>query len=326
MSDKEYEQEYQTACEGAAFYLHPNSGLLTLAGSDRIDFLHRQSTQDMHMLAPERAVLTVLTSPTARILDVLWVIASDDRLSVFTLPGHGKTTATFLSSMVFFMDKVTVSDDSDEFEQVDVIGPRAREVLGASLSIAPPERAGGVIQATLADVPVIIVNLGERLSHPAYRLCLPTAACDTFVGLLKQNQASPIGETTYDLLRIEAGIPGEVRELTEDYTPLEMGLLSAISDTKGCYTGQEVIARQVSYDKVARHLVGIRLSSQVEPGTKLYAEDRAVGEVTSVGVSPRFGTIGLAIVRRSYAVVGTSLAVNNGKKSTATISSLPFVE
>ena len=82
--------DYEAALAGPAYYLHSDSGCLSLAGPDRVDFLHRQSTGDLRVLSPDHAVITVLTTPTARILDVLWVLAYDERLLLLTLPGRGE--------------------------------------------------------------------------------------------------------------------------------------------------------------------------------------------------------------------------------------------
>jgi folate-binding protein YgfZ len=223
------------------------------------------------------------------------------------------------------MDKVAVSDESNQYTQIDLIGPRAAEVL-TTLSISAPSRVGGVIQTTVQGISLTVLGLGEWSLYPAYRLCVSSAEEYSLARLLKDHGVIQIGSQTHDVLRIEAGIPGRARELTPEYTPLEVRLEHAISDTKGCYTGQEVIARQISYDKVVRHLVGVKLSNQVEVGTELRAEGRPVGVLTSVGESPRFGHIALAIVRRTHAAVGTSVEVSDTRKSTAVIRDLPFTE
>ena len=109
------------------------------------------------------------------------------------------------------------------------------------------------------------------------------------------------------VLRVEAGLPGAGAELSGDFTPLESGLRSAVSENKGCYTGQEIIARQISYDKITQFLVGLHLDTSTALGTRLYSEGRPVGAITSVAISPRFGAIALGIVRRPHHETGTLL-------------------
>ncbi len=315
-------QDYQAALEGAAFYLHMDGGWLSLAGPDRIDFLHRQSTGDLRTLSPDQAVITVLTSPTARILDVLWVLPDSEKLIVLTLPGRSERTSAFLKGKIFFMDKVTVIDESSHYDRIDLIGPQAGEVFGA-LSISPPSGVGGMVSVEVLGLPVKVLGLDRWLQHAAYRLCVPSAGLGSLVEFLKGRGVVEIGHETWSLLRIEAGMHGE-GELTEKYTPLEVGLDYAVSDSKGCYTGQEVLARQVTYDKVVRCLVGVRLSNRVEAGTEVLIEGRSIGALTSVGQSPRFGHIGLAVIRRSYAEVGSALATKDAKNAIGVIAALPF--
>src|SRR5690606_39681801 len=112
--------------------------------------------------------------------------------------------------------------------------------------------------------------------------------------------AVPLGEEAYDVLRVEAGLPASGTELTEDFTPLETGLAYTVSTSKGCYTGQEVLARQINYDKVSRQLVGLRLKEPAPAGSAVRAEGRPAGTVTSVVLSPEHGWIALAVVRRPH--------------------------
>jgi folate-binding protein YgfZ len=111
------------------------------------------------------------------------------------------------------------------------------------------------------------------------------------------------------ILRVEAGLPDAGAELSEEYTPLEAGMERAVSGDKGCYPGQEVLARQVTYDKVTQRLVGLRLSEPVAPGRRLLVEGKPAGVVTSAAESPRFGAIALGVVKRPHYVAGTRLEV-----------------
>jgi folate-binding protein YgfZ len=129
----------------------------------------------------------------------------------------------------------------------------------------------------------------------------------------------------YNVLRIEAGRPGPAQELTSDYTPLEANLDRAISSIKGCYSGQEVIARQITYDKVARRLVGLRLAAPVAVGAAVTVEGRTVGTITSAAESPQFGAIALAVVRRPHFEPQTNVIVGDGGVAGEVVA-LPFGE
>jgi len=159
-----------------------------------------------------------------------------------------------------------------------------------------------------------------------YRLTCQSSQAPALLAALDRAGAVRLSHETFDLLRIEAGVPAGGQELTDEYTPLEAGLDWAVSASKGCYTGQEVIARQITYDKVTRHLAGLRLNHPVQAREEVFSaeEERQVGTITSAGISPRLGPIALAILRRPYDQPGTqvTLGINNGLA--ATVVSLPF--
>jgi folate-binding protein YgfZ len=133
-----------------------------------------------------------------------------------------------------------------------------------------------------------------------------------------------ISNETYHARRLELGRPAAGAELVEAYSPLEAGLAWACAENKGCYTGQEIIARQITYDKVTKTLVGLRLASAVAEGSDVTAEGRAVGTITSLAHSPALNApIALAIIKRPHNAPGTNLQVGD---QTATVMALPFVD
>ena len=129
---------YWQAWQSAAYYQIPRAGSLVVAGKDREAFIQRQTTNDIHQLSADRALFTVLTSPTARILDVLYLLSEQDHIRVLTLPGMGETTAGFLNRCIFFMDKVTVQDTSAELAQIYLVGPAISKILSSAFSISLP--------------------------------------------------------------------------------------------------------------------------------------------------------------------------------------------
>jgi tRNA-modifying protein YgfZ len=136
-----------------------------------------------------------------------------------------------------------------------------------------------------------------------------------------------LNRSEYEILRVEAGLPSAQHELSEEYSPLEVNLESAISDKKGCYTGQEVIARQMTYDKVTRRLVGLLLGEEIPLGAQLRGEGKPVGVITSTVLSSRYGPIALSIIKRPYNQPGTELIVDVGEsKLVARVTQLPFTQ
>jgi len=160
------------------------------------------------------------------------------------------------------------------------------------------------------------------------RLLVPSDGIQNLISALEGVGTHRLETDTYEVLRVEAGLPAAGHELTEDYTPLETGLAEIISMTKGCFTGQEVIARQVNFDKVTKQMVGLHLEEEVKFGAlvKNPENSQPVGNVTSAIISPRFGPIALAILKRPQDKAGTELIAEYGANSiNATVSSLPFI-
>jgi folate-binding protein YgfZ len=312
-----------TSLNGAVFYPQPEAGFLRITGPDRTAFLQRQSTNDIKKLAPGRSIVTVLTTPAARIQDVLRLFEENDAIGAIPLPGNGGETARTLKSRIFFMDKVSVEDASAEFLQIDLDGSRAPELLTA-LGF---DHAPGLDEVSTAEIQRTPVRaIGQAgLSGLGYRLLAPVGAAGRVESALLAAGAERLSFERYEIFRIEAGLPAARAELTGEYTPLEAGLESAISGDKGCYTGQEVIARQLTYDKVTQRLAGLLLASPVEVGERILAEGRAAGRVTSFAHSPVFGPIALGIIKRPHFEPGTKLEVGSeGSTIPATAASLPF--
>ena len=135
---------------------------------------------------------------------------------------------------------------------------------------------------------------------------------------------TPIGDAAYQVLRVEAGRPEFGRELGDEYIPLEAGLWADVSFTKGCYTGQEIIARMESRHKLAKQLMGLRFESEIVLPTTLFSDDHEIGTVTSVVQSPRLGWIGLGYLKTQ----GLDGAMVESRSSERTVSArvvaLPF--
>jgi tRNA-modifying protein YgfZ len=157
-------------------------------------------------------------------------------------------------------------------------------------------------------------------------LVIPAELAIDFEGILRDLDADQVDPQTYETVRIEAGIPAVGHELSEEFTPLEAGLRAAISGEKGCYTGQEIIARQITYDKVTQNLSGLRLSGPSGPGAAIWADDRPAGVITSYAYSPRVGHIALAILKRPHHQPGLSVTVKNEDHILdAVVTQLPFI-
>lgn len=307
----------------SARYHAAGAGTLRIGGADRAAFIQRQSTNDLDRLDAGTHLSTVLTNPAARIVDVLQLFHLDaDTLAALTLPGRGPATAFFLKKRVFFNDRVKVEDAGGDFRVFELLGPLDPAALpaeiapGAPGSVRPAEFEGGTIHVLGLD----------GSPGPTARFVVPSAAEAAFTAVLEAAGVAAMAADEYEILRIEAGLPGAAAELTEDYTPLETGLGALISDTKGCYTGQEVIARQITYDKITKGLAGIRLGGPVAAGARVLAGEANVGTVTSYARSPGEGHLALGVLKRPHGEPGTVVRVQMGDGFVeGKVVTLPFV-
>jgi len=322
--------DLQAARHTAAFSELTGYGWLRLTGRDRLDLLNRLSTNDLRKLAAGEGLPSVLTSPVGRVMALMLVYAGAETVHVRLMPGQAERITRYLSSMIFFQDEVEVADQTGTIAQFALYGPQSGDLLdrltGPALDLMPEYgwREGQIAGA------VVSIHRGGPLEPWDWTVVTNLTQLQEVQAALGSG-AVQLKPETAELLRIEAGIPAWGRELSDQVTPLETGLLPAISFRKGCYTGQEVIARQTNYDKVTRNLVGL-IFDAAPAGAPGAAEPWLVrgpgrgGFVGSAVHSPELKrTIALAVVPRELAQPGTVVEVTHGEKSyRATVSALPF--
>lgn len=300
--------DYLAAIEQTVFYPVPDNGLFRISGEDRVDFLQRQSTNDINLLSSQQSITTVLTTSEARILDVLVLIDAGEEIWSISLPGKVSSTLDFLKRKIFFNDKVTLDAVSKDWFQIEIDGKLAPDLL-KSIGTNPLTKLSEITTLDIQGTQVyIFVRPGLTTNH-GYTIIGQVDIISEVTQLLEEHGARQLSPSNREILRIEAGHGSPSAELTEDHTPLETRLDWAISNNKGCYTGQEIIARQINYDKITKRLSRLHLSSNVSPGMLVKAENKSVGEITSSAISPRLGPIALAVIRRPHFEPGTRLIV-----------------
>ena len=316
------QQEYQALRSGAALQRRPSGGVLALTDADRVDFLQRMTTNDVKTLAGTPAggqsCVTVLTSPTAKIVQVFTVVARADDLLLLPALGAGEALARHLRGQIFFMDKVKVSDLSAQFARLRLLGPQALTALAATgLDLS------GAAEGEWRGRDGLLAVAQRQYDIPGFELVVAQERQEEIVTRLAAVGVVVLdGEDAYQARRIELGCPQPGAELTGEYSPLEAGLAWACAENKGCYTGQEIIARQITYGKVTRTLVGIVADEPLPVGASVTADGRDVGTVTSAAQSPLLDApIALAIVKRPHDAPGTELQVA-GKP--VRVAALPF--
>jgi folate-binding protein YgfZ len=318
VSTSTFQQEYRALSIGAALQRRTDGGVLALTDADRVDFLQRMTTNNIQALTVGQSCVTVLTSPTAKIVQVFTVLARQDDLLLLPAPGETDALARHLRSQIFFMDKVKVSDLSPHYVRLRLVGPQALTALAATgLDMH------GTADGEWRGRDGLLAVWQRQYDLPGYEIVVEQENWEDVVARLAAVEATVLeGEDAYQARRIELGRPQPGAELTGEYNPLEAGLAWTCAENKGCYTGQEIIARQLTYDKVTRSLVGIVSDELLATGSVLRVDGRDVGAITSAAYSPLLGSpIALAIVKRPHDVAGSELQCED---KTVRVKELPF--
>ncbi|NJO94785.1 MAG: folate-binding protein YgfZ [Pleurocapsa sp. CRU_1_2] len=296
-------------------------GLLKITGADRLRYLHNQSTNDFEKRKPGQGCDTVFVTSTARTLDLATAYVTEDSVLVLVSPHRQSQLMAWLDRFIFPFDKVELTDISENTAIFSILGERSLSLLSnlASETICLTNSADHHL-VTIAGVEVRVAQ-GSGLATPGYTLIMDLQAAGTVWSKLTTEGAVPFGDRLWENLRIQQGRPTPDRELTEDYNPLEAGLWQTISFEKGCYIGQETIARLNTYNGVKQKLWGIKLDRAVEPQTPITLEDSKIGILTSYTDTPT-GSFGLGYIRTKAG--GAGLQVKIGEASGELIS-VPFL-
>jgi aminomethyltransferase len=318
---------YAAARTGAALYDSSAAGRLWLRDRDRAALLNRLSTNNVERLRPGDGAQTVLTTPIGRIIDLLTVHCLDGAVLALTGPGRGPAVAAHLKKNIFFNDRLKVEDASEALGQLTLYGPRAAEALAAAGLPGADLPEFGIAVAARGDAPLYVART-LPIGGAGLTLIAPPAVLAELGAELRAWGAAPLDEATHDVLRVEQGYGASGRELSAEYIPLETGLWGAVSFNKGCYVGQEIIARMESRGRLAKQLRGLRLAAPPAlpaapqaPLAKLDAGGKEAGDLTSVAESPAHGLIALAYVRTAFAAPGTKLVAAGAD---AEVVELPF--
>ncbi len=282
-------------------------GCIAVTGDDRMRFLHNQTTNDLQSLSPGQGCGTVFVTSTARTLDLVSAYVRETDVLLLTSPGMASTLVEWMDRYIFFADKVTPKDITEETFVLSVVGPQAEERLTTLVKADLPELPYAHQPITIANR-AVTVAADNSLALPGYTLVGNRADADAVLSAIGDILTLP--DADVEQLRIEQGLPLPRRELTEDDNPLEAGLWSAVSFNKGCYIGQETIARLNTYQGVKKRLWGLALSEAVAPETVLTLDGEKVGEVRSIAALPDGTAVGLGYVRTKAG--GDGLVVQAG--------------
>jgi len=300
----------QAARQGVALVDLSHWGLLRISGEDRVRYLHNQSTNDIQRLKPGQGCDTVFVTSTARTIDLATVYVTDNALLILVSPHRRQQLMEWLDRYIFPMDLVELQDISRENAIFSLIGPNSDALLQQmSDEMLVEDTYASHEELRLSGI-IVRVAVGNGLALPGCTLIVPVGNAAKLWQALTQEGAISMGSRAWEQLRIEQGRPVCDRELTEDYNPLEAGLWKTISFEKGCYIGQETIARLNTYKGVKQQLWGIRLQAPVEPETVVMLGDEKVGKLTSFTETEQ-GPFGLAYIRTKAGGEGLKVKVGD---------------
>ena len=327
-------EEYQLVRERAGLIDVSQRGKIELVGPDAASFLHNLSTNDIRSLPSGAGCEIFLTNAKGKVLAFGWVyhLPGESEPPTFWLDVDSAATENAVQHLNKYLisEQVELLDRTKESGQFYLVGPKARQVLAKA---AGQDLAGwremqcGLIQ--LSDSLSVQVRYHRRLGMDCFEIICPRAQSDRIAEIVTSAGAEMVSMETLEILGVEAGIPVYGIDIDENVLAPEVGRTSqAISYSKGCYLGQETIVRIRDLGHVNRTLLGLKVhgSSVLPPGSKVFREDKEVGEVTSSVMSPRLGTvIALAYLHRGCQTPGTrvEVAVETGRVP-AEVASLPF--
>jgi hypothetical protein len=282
-------------------------GRLQVSDGDRLRFLHNQTTNDFQSLKPGQGCDTVFVTSTGRTIDLATAYVLEDSVLLVVSPQQQERLLTWMDRYIFFADRVALKDLTPTTAMVSVLGTGSDALLSTlGVKLDSTSYASHVL-TSIAGIEIRIA-VGSGLKTPGYTLITGANDAAAVWNALTDAGAVPMGEKAWEQLRIAQGRPMPDRELTDEFNPLEAGLWHTICLTKGCYIGQETIARLHTYQGVKQQLWGVQLTAWVEPNTSITLGDEKIGKLTSCTMTPT-GFLGLAYIRTKAATAGLGVQV-----------------
>ena len=332
------EQAYRAVQERCGIIDWPAWGVIHVGGVDRAGFLHNLLSNDIAALQPGGGCEAALLTASGKLVASLIVLADSDALWLLVDRARLTTVVSTLERYRITED-VALTDVSADWTVLALQGPQSPALLknvlrctralskplAHCLVIHPPTRDG----TTQRDV---VRCLAYPLTcHPGVLLTVPPRLAEGLRGLLRQHGAVSVGSETLNVLRLEAGMPWYGLDMDEANLLPETGLEERlVSYTKGCYVGQEVIARLHTYGSVSQHLMGLVFDGTIVPerGDHILKDGQPGGDITSACFSPALkGPIALGYVKRPYYEAGIATIVMRERRAIpSTVIKLPFHE
>ncbi|MFC2085267.1 YgfZ/GcvT domain-containing protein, partial [Bacteroidota bacterium] len=315
---------------GASMRDLSGSNVLLLRGKDVLDYLHRVSTNSIKDLDKFEYVNTLFTNEKGRIIDRTTLLQLD---GFFILIGNSAVKEKLIRWLDRYIitEDIIIKDTYSSYSLFEILGPQAESymtlICGKCIDLLNTKK---IIQTQIEDSSVYIYKKEEGAKELSkYRILFNSINYEKVLSYFLERKSvfnfSIIGKKAYETYRIEKGIPISPNEINDSFNPHESNLLNDISFTKGCYIGQEVIARLDTYDEVQKKLTKVNIDKYISINDQQVIvydqEDNEAGVLTSIAEVNNGEVIGLAYIRKNYLENGTKLkAENNGYKIEITVT------
>jgi folate-binding protein YgfZ len=324
---EKYIHDYETIQNSCGFFELQNWGILEITGSDRKTFLHGMLTNDVNSLTENEGSYNLFLTAQGKIRADLWLFNLDDKIYL--------TTHDYLKQELYegldkylIMEDVEIHDCSDQWIVFSVYGPQSLDLLSKSLpGISLPENDNSILEMQIESISFLVAKTAHFGSF-GYDFLVPSDNAEQIRTLFTSSDIQQIPIEVSEILRIESGVPRCKQDIDERVLPQEASLDRALNFQKGCYLGQEVVARLHFRGHINREWTGFKLefdSLPVCPMT-IYFQEKEVGKITSICFSPRYNQyIGIGFLRcevkNEHSQLSTEL---NGNRITMKISRFPF--
>ncbi len=328
------ESEVNCLYSGVGLRYISGHAVIELRGNDTTDFLHRITTNSLKDIIKEEIRATLFTTEKGRIIDRTTLLNFGDYQLLVLNPENKK-------KVVSWIDKYTINDDvriidyAEKYTLLELIGPQTESFLSMICGNVANEIEPNKFKVISAeDMLFFAARIIDEFGNKKFWLIADVNNGQRLVQFMFENKGafdfSLVGEDAFQIYRVENGIPAAPFEINDKYNPHEVGLVKLINQTKGCYIGQEVIARLETYDKVQKILKGVIFNSNPVEGEEYQLRDEKdldAGNITSVVYSYKLKKhIGLALIRRAYAETGTLLTAKSANHSLqVTVENIPFI-
>jgi folate-binding protein YgfZ len=316
--------EYQAGRQGCVLFDASDRARVSVVGKDAASFLHRLLANDVRGLAPGTGNRNMLLTPKGKVTSLFDVAQLDESIELSAPPGTGAALAAALDVFLFAED-VQIEDSTATHAPLELAGPTAARVVEDALGVAPPASDHG--RATLDDGTT--VTRLDVVGAPGFRIDAGPDGASALWNKLVECGAAPAGVVARDILRVEAGAALFGVDVDDGIYPQEARLEDAFSLDKGCYIGQEVVAKIDTYGGLNKRLFALRVEHDdpIAHGTRLLLADgdekRNLGVVTSWAYSFVLDTgLALGYVKRRHQELGTTFSLS-GDQGTAAIVEFP---